>query len=206
MKTLIFAMSALLLISCSKTEKTTEEQPGGIAEGLSNVQNLNKLSNSMDGITKNIEALKKLTPLSNDELKPLLPEQLLGLKRTELSVGDNAMMNMSSAESSYNNEDSSKKLNLQIMDGAGETGSSVVSMLMMSLNMDREKITENGFEKSKEIKGMKAMISENKNGEITNSEIQMIANNRYLVTLKGDGIPAEELEKAVGELNFSNFK
>lgn len=205
MKKLIIAMSALLLISCSKKEKT-EENSGGFSEAVSNVQNLNKLSNSMDDITKNTEALKKLTPLSNEELKPLLPEQLLGLKRTELSVGDNAMMNMSSAESSYNNEDSSKKLNLQIMDGAGETGSAVVSMLMMSLNMDREKITENGFEKSKEVKGMKAMISENKNGEITNSEIQMIANNRYLVTLKGDGIPAEELEKAVGELNFSNFK
>lgn len=205
MKKLIFAMSAILLISCSKTEKT-EEKSGGLSEAYSNVKNLNKLSNSMDDITKNTDELKKLTPLSNDELKPLLPEQLLGLKRTELSVGDNAMMNMSSAESSYNNEDSSKKVNLQIMDGAGETGSAVVSMLMMSLNMDREKITETGFEKSKEIKGMKAMVSENKNGEIPNSEIQMIANNRYLITLRGDGISAEELEKAVSELNFSNFK
>lgn len=206
MKKLLFAMSAILLISCSKTEKTEEEKSGGLSEAYSNAKNLNKLSNSMDDITKNTEELKKLTPLTNEELKPLLPEQILGLKRTELSVGDNAMMNMSSAESSYKNEDSSKKVNLQIMDGAGETGSAVVSMLMMSLNMDREKITETGFEKSKEIKGMKAMVSENKNGEIPNSEIQMIANNRYLITLKGDGISAEELEKAAGEINYSAFK
>lgn len=197
-----------MLISCSKTEKTekTEEKSGGLSEAYSNVKNLNQLSNSMDDIAKHTEALKKLTPISNEQLKALLPEQLLGLKRTELSVGDTAMMNMSSAESSYRNEDSSKKVNLQIMDGAGETGSAVISMLMMSLKMDREKITETGFEKTKEINGIKSMISENKYGEVPNSEIQMIANNRYLITLRGEGIPADELEKTVSELNLSNFK
>lgn len=194
-----------MLISCSKTEKT-EEKNGGFSDALNNVQNLNKLSNSMDDITKRAEDLKKMTPLNNEDLKTLLPEQLGGLKRTELSVGDNAMVNMSSAESSYKNEDSSKKINLQIMDGAGETGSAIVSMLMMGLNMNREKITETGFEKSTEIKGMKALVSENKSGDFTNSEIQMIAKDRYLITLRGDGLTYEELEKVAGELNFSNFK
>lgn len=205
MKKLIFAMSAILLMSCSKKEKT-EESNGGFSEALNNVQNLNKLSNSMDDITKHTEELKKMTPLTNEELKTLLPEQLGGLKRTELSVGDNAMVNMSSAESSYRNEDSSKKVDLQIMDGAGETGSAILSMLMMGLNMNREKITETGFEKSTEIKGIKALVSENKSGEVTNSEIQMVAKERYMITLRGDGFTYEELEKVAGEINFSNFK
>ena len=204
MKNLLMSVLALSLISCSKNETKTEEKSGGLSELVSNAKNYSKVSSSVNNMTKNIETLKNLTPLTNEELKKVLPETLLGLKRVELSVGDASMMNLVSAEAKYKEEN--KRIELQIMDGAGETGSAMVSILMMGINVDKEKITETGFEKSAEINGMKAIVSEDKNGESINSKIQMIAKNRYLMTLTGTGVSYEELKNALGEINMSGLK
>ena len=204
MKKLLITSSILVLIACSKKEKQDEES-GGLSNLVTNAKNYSKISGSINDVSKNIETLKKMTPLSNDELKAVLPEQLLGLKRSEFSVGDASMMNLVSAEAKYKDENN-KRIDLQIMDGAGETGSGMVSIMMMGLNVTKEKVTETGFEKSEVINGMKAIISENKNGENIDSEIQLIAKDRYLLTLKGDGITLDELKKALAEFNISQLK
>lgn len=205
MKKLMMSVLALCLISCSKTETKAEEKSGGLTEMVSTAKNYGKVSSSVNKMSENIETLKKLTPLTNEELKSVLPENLLGLKRVELSVGDASMMNLVSAEARYKDENN-KRIELQIMDGAGETGSAMVSMMMLGLNVDKEKITETGFEKSTEIDGMNAIISEDKNGENITSKIQLIAKNRYLLTLDGTGISYEELKTALSEIKMSQLK
>lgn len=205
MKKLMIGVLALNLISCSKTETKTEEKSGGFPDLVSTAKNYGKVSSSLNKMSENIETLKKLTPLTNEELKSVLPENLMGLKRVELSVGDASMMNLVSAEAKYKDENN-KRIELQIMDGAGETGSAMVSMMMLGLNVDKEKITETGFEKSAEIDGMNAIISEDKNGENITSKIQLIAKNRYLLTLDGTGISYEELKNALSEINMSQLK
>ncbi len=205
MKKLLMSVLALSLISCSKTETQTEEKSGGLSNIISTAKNYGKMSSSVNDVSKNIETLKKLTPLTNEELKQVLPERMMDLKRVELSVGDASMMNLVSAEARYRGENN-KDINLQIMDGAGEMGSAMISMLMMALNANKEKITETGYEKSAEINGTKAIISEDTSGDNVNSKIQMIIKNRYLLTLSGNQIPYEELKSALGEVNMSALK
>ena len=197
--------AALLIVACSKEEKVTEEKTGGLSDLVSTAKTYGKVGSSMQDVTKNIENLKNITPLTNDELKAVLPEILLGLKRKELSVGDNAMMNLSTAEAKYA-DDAGKRVNVEIVDGAGETGSTMVSIMMMGLNVNKEKTTEFGFEKSTEINGVKSIVSERKEGENINSEIQTVLKNRYLVTLKADGFSYEQLKSALGALNNSALK
>lgn len=205
MKKLMLSAAALLLFCCSKEESKQEAKSGGLSDVVSNVKNYSKINSSVQDVSKNIETLKKMTPLTNEELKALLPEELLGLKRKELSVGDNAMMQLASAEAKYSDGDQ-KKIKLEIMDGAGETGSAMVSILMMSFNMNKEKITETGYEKTAEINGNKAIIKENSGENYVNSSIQMVATNRYLITLTGDGISYDDLEKALNQLKLSQLK
>lgn len=205
MKKLMLGASALLLFACSKEESKQEAKSGGLADVVSNVKNYSKINSSVQDVSKNIETLKKLTPLTNEELKALLPEELLGLKRKELSVGDNAMMQLATAEAKYSDGEQ-KKIKLEIMDGAGETGSAMVSILMMSFNMNKEKITETGYEKTAEINGNKAIIKDNNDGSYVNSSIQMVAKNRYLITLTGDGVSYADLEKALNQLKLSELK
>ena len=150
MKKLLMSVLALALLSCSKKEETVQEKSAGLSDMVSGVKNYSNLSKNVNNISKNIETLKQLAPLTNEELKKVLPETLMGMKRVELSVGDASMMNLVSAEAKYKDENN-KKIDLQIMDGAGETGSAMVSILMMGLNVNKEKITETGFEKSAEI-------------------------------------------------------
>lgn len=205
MKKLILGAIALTLVSCSKSEMNTEEKSGGLSDVVSNVKNYSKLTTSAEGLSKNIETLKQLTPLTNEELKAILPEELLGLKRRELSVGDNAMMAISTAEAKYSDGEN-KSIKVEIMDGAGETGSAMVSILMMSLNMNKEKTTESGYEKTSDINGNKAIITENNNGSSLTSKIQTVAKNRYLISLDGNDIAFDDLKKALDELNLSALK
>lgn len=205
MKKLMFCALALSLISCSKTETKTEEKSSGLSDAISTAKNYGKVSGSVNKMSENIETLKKLTPLTNEELKSVLPENLLGLKRFELSVGDASMMNLVSAEARYKDENNNR-IELQLMDGAGETGSAMVSMMMLGLNVDKDKITETGYEKSADIDGMHAIISEDKDGENVRSKIQLIAKNRYLMTLDGTGLSYEELKSALSEINMSGLK
>lgn len=205
MKKLMLSAAALVLFCCSKEESKQEAKSGGLSDVVSNVKNYSKINSSVQDVSKNIETLKKMTPLTNEELKALLPEELLGLKRKELSVGDNAMMQLASAEAKYSDGDQ-KKIKLEIMDGAGETGSAMVSILTMSFNMNKEKITETGYEKTAEINGNKAIIKENSGENYVNSSIQMVAKNRYLITLTGDGISYDDLEKALNQLKLSQLK
>ena len=205
MKKLMLATAVLMLVACSKEEKVKEEKSGGLSDLVSTAKNYGKVSSSMEDVTKNMENLKNIQPLTNDELKSVLPETLLGLKRKELSVGDNAMMNLATAEAKYADEEN-KRIKVDIIDGAGETGSAMVSIMMMGLNVNKEKTTEFGFEKSTEINGAKSIVSETKNGEGVTSEIQTVLKNRYLVTLNSDGFSYEELKMALGEFNTSALK
>ena len=205
MKLLILSAIALTLVSCSKSETNTEEKSGGLSDVVSNVKNYSKLTTSAQGISKNIETLKQLQPLTNEELKAILPEELLGLKRRELSVGDNAMMAISTAEAKYSDGEN-KRIKVDVMDGAGETGSAMVSILMMSLNMNKEKTTESGYEKTAEINGNKAIIIENNNGSYLTSKIQTVVKDRYLITMDGNDIAFDDLKKALDELNLAALK
>ncbi|QDP86459.1 hypothetical protein FNJ88_13180 [Chryseobacterium sp. SNU WT5] len=205
MKKLFIATTVLMVVACSKEEKIKEEKSGSLSDLVTTAKDYSKINNSLEEVSKNVEKLKAMTPLTNEQLKSLLPEQLIGLKRTELTVGDNSMLNLSSAEAKFSDKEN-KEVKLEILDGAGETGSAMVSMLMMGLNMNKEKITETGFERSEDINGGKAIVSEDKNGENISSKIQMMIKNRYLLTLSGEGLSYEELKKGLAEINISDLK
>ncbi len=205
MKKIIIAIVALLFVACSKEEKVKEEQSGGLSDMITSEKASGKVSSTMEDVSKNIENLKNIPPMTNEELKSVFPENLLGLKRKELSVGDNAMMNISTAEAIYT-DDNNKRIKVEIIDGAGETGSTMVSIMMTGLNSDTDKTTETGFEKSTEINGVKSIVSENKDGERINSQIQTVLKNRYLLTLYANGLTFNELQKVLTELNSSALK
>ena len=205
MKKLLMCVFALSLISCSKTETKEEKKSGGFSDIVSGVKNANSMSNSVQDVTKNIEELKAMTPLSNEELKAAFPETLMGMKRTEISVGNAAMMNLSSATAKYKSDDN-KSVTIEVMDGAGEMGSAMVASMIMGMSGEREKTTETGFEKTTQINGMKALVSEDKTESYVNSKIQIIVKKRYYISLSGKQISYEDLQQVLGMMNLDKLK
>ncbi len=92
------------------------------------------------------------------------------------------------------------------MDGAGEAGSGVIAIYVMSLSMDMEEETESGFSKNTTLNGYRASIKEQRGDDWVNSEIATLVSDRYLVTLSGTGLAYKELEEVFNGLDLKGLK
>ena len=99
------------------------------------------------------KSLKKLTPLSIDQVKALIPNELLGMQRSSFNA--NSAMGVSVGKGTYKG-DGDKELNLEIIDCAGEMGASWYTMRYFSLwNFQQE--DDNGYQKTIDFNGGKAI-------------------------------------------------
>lgn len=203
----ILIFISLLMLSCGGNRSSDEGKDGspGLSEAVGGFRNLNKAAKAAEDWEKKQSDLQSKTPLTNDEMKAVLPESLAGMKRTRFSVGDASMMGLVTAQATYS-DDQNRSVELSIMDGAGEAGSGVIAIYVMSLSMDMEEETESGFSKNTTINGSRASIKEQRGDDWVNSEIGALVSDRYLVTLNGSGLTYKELEDVFKELNFIGLK
>ncbi|MFN3021765.1 hypothetical protein ACK1KB_12435 [Chryseobacterium sp. TY3] len=205
MKKTFLALAVVSLVACKKNEDANAKTSTSIGDVVNGAKTLNNLSASMDDIEKKMEELKTTTPATNDELKSIFPTTSLGLARTEIKVGDISMMGLASAEAKYS-DNANKNVEISIMDGAGEAGSGMLAMLMMALKAESEKTSAEGYEKTTNFNNVRASISEKKNGDIMESEIQYLVKNRYAVKIEGEGYTLDQLKAVMSEINTSSLK
>lgn len=202
-------LAGILLASCggskSSKEESNENASPSLSEAVTGLKNLNKLADAASDIEKVQQKLAKTTPLSNDQMKALLPETLTGMNRSRFSVGSAMAVGMNMAEADYSKEQEND-INLTIVDGAGETGAGIVSGTLLSLSMEREEQTESGFSKTTTIGGHRASVNEDKGEGWINSEIIVVVSDRYIVTLSSSTLELKELEKAFQALDLNKMK
>lgn len=202
----VLFVSALLL-SCggNKSSEDSGDDSPGISEAISGFKNLNKVADATEDWEEKQKELAALTPLTNDEIKALLPESLSGMKRTKFTVGDASMMGLVLGQATYS-DGQDKSVELSIIDGAGETGSGMIAIYVMALSMEMEEETETGFSKTTTIDGHRATVEEERGEGWINSEIASLVSDRYLVTLNGTGLSYNELGGVFKALDFGKFK
>lgn len=201
-----------LFIACGNSNNSSEEgetEEKGALEKLSDagnaIQSLSGMEKAMKEVEKHTTALKTKTPVNNDELKKVFPESLDGLKRTSISVGEMNVMNIATASADYANEDNSKTININIMDGAGEEASSLTALAFYGYNMDSEKITEDSSQKTTEYKGHRAKLTESKYNDETSSTIEWIHKNRYLMKIEGEGFTIDQVGNFMDKLDLGKL-
>ncbi len=200
MKKYIILLAAVALIGCKKEEAKKE---GGLGQAIDQVSSLSKIASSADELSKHIEELSKLKPITNDQIKAIFPDVFMGNKRTEYSSGQAAILQVSMGEAKYKNSDGQKSVEIKITDGAG-VGSSIVTGIMFTLQSDMEKETETGFEKVTEINGVKMLVKQDTSGETTDSSLKFLYKNRYLIEVDGD-YPVDELSRSISEIKLSTL-
>lgn len=205
--TLITGM-AFLMLSCGnekKEENNTDTESVNVIEG---VKNLSKMSDAASTLEEQTAKLKEMTPLTNDELKAVVPETLGGLKRKSYSAGAMGTVGLSAIDAEYGleSDDTTKRINIGIMDGAGESGSAIVSLLAMGLSMDTESESNGTKSKTTEINGIRAMTEETKIDQTVRSSIKYIVKDRYSINLSGEGYSLAELEAFMKNINTSSLK
>lgn len=188
----MYTIAVVMLFSSCKGKKTYTTDDGNtkVTYDVSEVEDASKEMNAK------MEELKKLSPMTADQIKLMLPEELLGMKRTNFSA--NSMMGYASGEATYLKNDSAQ-LRLTIFDCAGEAGSAFYMMNYWS-KMSMESQTDDGYVKTIEFMGGKAVEDYKKyNNSYT---ITFSANDRLMINLSGENMSRGELEDAAKALNL----
>ncbi|MEZ4777896.1 MAG: hypothetical protein R2786_00745 [Flavobacteriaceae bacterium] len=193
---LLFMLS--LLVSCKDNPVSKK-----IKEAKQSVSNTNNAMEEMKDMQEDMEALKNVTPLTNDELKAWLPDEINGMKRTKFTAGQASFMKIASIEATYESEDKSKKFKIQVLDGAGEMGAAATAGVRILLSQDFEEETESTLKKTVKRNGVKVIEEHNKNSN--NSSIQFLQDDRFFINANGTHMDLEETWDAINKLNVEDL-
>ena len=163
-------------------------------------------TNAVEEMTKmqdDIQELQEITPLTNEELKSWLPDEVNGMKRISYKAGQAGMMGIASIEAAYANEDKSKKFTITIIDGAGQVGAAATAGMRMVMSQDFEEETETGSRRTVTKNGTKA-IEEYRSGN-NNSTIQLMEGTRFYLEAKGNNMDLDETWDAVDEIDLDKL-
>ena len=188
----LLLLATVAIGACNNDKKVTHTETSDDGTTTTTTLDVTDLSEGADEITQKMEELKKLAPLTLDQLKALLPEEIAGIKRSSFNA--NTTMGFALAEADYEKDDDTE-LKLVVYDCAGEAGSGIFGMSYWTkMNMQQE--SDDGYTKTVSFRGDKAVESYQKGSN--ESTLTYVVNDRLLVTLTGRNISADEL-KSVGE-------
>ncbi len=174
-----------------------------IKETKNAVSNSKKAVDELSTMQEDIQELQNVTPLTNEEMKAWLPDNVLGMKRTAYKAGQVSYLKIANIEATFSNEDKSKTFTVNIMDGAGEMGASATAGARMVLSMDMEEETETYTKKTIKKDDMKAMEEYQKKNNKT--VIQLMHGKRFYVQINAKGMNPNETWDAIEDLNLEDL-
>lgn len=183
-----------LLISCRKEGSNLPN-----SDSLNSSSSIGGLNDSSGKRETNLaENLTEQIPLSNEQLKTWLPEEVGELKQRKLIIGHKQGIEMSGAIATYQEEgDEISQITLEVLDGAGTTGTVMLRSINQKLAMDYEEQTTRGYSKIYERDGIR--VWEKLNSERHDSEVEFVLGNRFHFIFKGHEIEMEEIWAFVRE-------
>jgi len=157
---------------------------------------LQELVTAAENAEDKTDMLKKLAPLSTDQLKAIMPEELAGMKKTSSSV--NTYTGTALSIATYQSEDG-KELKLLVYDCAGEGGAGIYSLrygLLLNYNYE----DENGYQKIVDFNGQKVRETYIKSSD--EYSMTFPSNDRLLVTIEGKKTGLDLVKQAANSLNL----
>ena len=193
---LVSAAALLLLSACNNNKKPGEITVKSDDGKTTATIDPNAASQSAEMMQKKVEELQKLPPYTLDQIKAMLPEELMGAKRTRFSA--NSAMGTAVGNAEYKINDTSS-VSLSIFDCAGQAGAGVYNMqYIMAMNLQSESDEEST--KTVDFKGTRAVENIHKNSG--RAVFTWLAADRLLVTLDGDNVGIDALRSAADGLSF----
>ena len=171
-----------------------------VKEGVSNTQSVLKEANTMQD---DIKELSETAPLTNEELKDWLPDEVEGMKRTSFKTGAMGMMKIASIEATYATENKEKSIKIEVIDGAGEMGAFATASLRMVFSQDFEEESEEKTRRTVTKKGVKAIEEYNKRRN--QSVIQLFQDRRFYIKATGEGMEIDELWDYIAEMDVDDL-
>lgn len=141
-------------------------------------------------------------PVDFRELKGLLPDGIGSMKRTSAEGEKGGAMGIvvSHAEGRYQGDGGS--VDLKITDPG--TLSGFAAMAAMWMNMDLDKETDTGYEKTGTAGGRRFHEKYDKNSK--SGEYTVIVGNRFMVEINGNGVDMPTMKKAIDQINLAKLE
>lgn len=196
-KIAVLSMIAVFLFSCDNpvSKKIKETKEG--------VTNTTKAYKELNNMGDDIKELQEIEPLTNDEMKAWLPDEVNGMRRTGYKAGQAAYMQIANIEATYSNEDKSKTFKVSVLDGAGQMGASATAGARMMLSMDMEEEDETKMKRTVQKGDMRAMEEYRKNNNRTT--IQLMHGKRFYIQAYGTNMDVDETWDAIDELDLDDL-
>jgi len=203
------SLSLTLLTACKSPEQRTAEDAAKKLEEASKTlaekteagtANLGDAMAAMGAAINAGNAGRKVETVDYRELKEMLPESLSGMKRTDATGEKTAAMGMqvSHAEGRYSG-DGGGSLTLKITDIGSMTGlAGMAAYAWANVDVDRE--SDSGYEKTTNFSGFKAHEKYDKSGK--SGDFSVLVGNRFVVEAQGYNIDMDALKGAVGKVDL----
>lgn len=185
--------TTMFLIACKPKETTVITSSDGKEKVTVDPK---QMQNAIQDMEKLKTELEKLTALTLDQLKALIPESLMGAKRTTIEANSSMGANLAHGEYELND---STSITLNIYDCGGPAGAGIYSMQYLGLYNLQEDNNEE-YTKSIDFNGGKAFEQCEK--ATNDCTLSYFSGGRFLVTLQGDHVGADALKQAAGGLNI----
>lgn len=197
-KASIFILCAIFFVACKDNPAVKKAK-----EAKDNVVNTKNAIQESRNMQDDIKDLSATTPLTNEELKIWLPDNLDGMKRTSYKAGAMGMMNISSLEATYEAEDNSRKFKIEVIDGAGEMGAMATAGMRMALSQDFEEDSESKMRRSTTRDGNKAIEEIDKRRTL--STVQYMHEKRFYIKATGTNMDLEEVWDLLDEMDVEDL-
>lgn len=180
-----------------KLEESTKKMEAAQKSGDQQAQ----VTAAMEGLGTLLGGGKRVEPIGIDQLKPFVPETLGGLakKSSKAEKTGIAGLMISKAEARYS-DDAGKSLELDISDTGGASG---LMSLASWVNVQGEKEDEYGTEKTQKVGGRLVHEKISKKGGA--HEYGELIGERFMVTVRGTGMPFEEVKNAAKSIDLKKL-
>ena len=189
----------IFMLSCSNNRdkgKISIKDGKGNTTATFDVKSIEELAKVAEKSEDKAEELKKLTPLSTDQLKAMMPEELMGIKKTSSSA--DSYSGAASSTATYKSDDG-KELKLIIYDCAGEAGAGIYAIRYMTMwNIQHE--DDLGYQKTVDFNGQKAVENYVKSND--EYSLAFLSNDRFLVTVAGVKTGLDLVKQAANSLTL----
>ena len=200
----IAASVALVLSACGGGDDAAQEIARKAAERAATELSTDAPENIEEAVGELTKALsgEGVETVSTELLREMLPKEMAGLKRTNLSATKSGAMGIkiSSAEAEYagKDDDDNESMTVNISDIGAMQG-----MARMGLNwLDAEvyEEDENGFNRTVDYKGHRAIESFESDGPAPKGNKLVFVADRFLIDVNTTNLPFETIDEVLATL------
>lgn len=143
-------------------------------------------------------------PVDFRKLKEVLPQELAGFEKGESSGEKNNAfgISVSEAKQSFRTADGNTTVRFEITDPGSLAGPFALANMWMNVDIDKE--TNDGYEKTSTVSGRKLHETWNKSGK--HAEVMMVVGNRFMVQVDARGVEMNDVKALLGKVDVAKLE